>query len=43
MAQSTKPGKVKGTANAKEDAMTSTKEITRTSLFLKNVFIENNI
>jgi hypothetical protein len=43
MAQSTKPGKVIGTANEKEDVMTSTKEIIRTSLFLKNVFIENNI
>jgi len=39
MAQSTKPGKVKGTENAKEDVSTRTKEITRTSLFLKNVFI----
>jgi hypothetical protein len=43
MAQSTKPGKVKGTLKAKEDIMKSTKEIIRTSLFLKNVFIENNI
>ena len=39
MAQSTKPGKVKGTEKAKEDVMTSTKEIKRTSLFLKNIFI----
>jgi hypothetical protein len=41
MAQSTKPGRVIGTANAKEDVMTSTKEMTRTSLFLKNVFMRN--
>jgi hypothetical protein len=39
MAQSTKPGKVKGMVNAKEDVITSTMEITRTSLFLKNVFM----
>jgi hypothetical protein len=39
MAKSTKPVKVKGMVNAKEEVITSTKEMTRTSLFLKNVFM----
>jgi hypothetical protein len=41
MAQSTKPGKLKGRVKAKEEVSTSINEITRTSLFLKNDFMRN--
>jgi len=41
MAQSTKPEKVKGRVKAKEEAITSTNEITRIALFLKNDFMRN--